>query len=270
MDRERQLVKLVAKAGPWLAPMPSAFFVGRSSLVHLDLPLAVAVIAAVMIEVLGLATVHTALWLSDYNASRRKSDPRAPTWIAVVLAGGYLITTISLIVVLEVWPFLSVYAPALFPLLAIVGAWTLALIANQERREAAIKAQKAAISAERKARRVSKSLSKSPSKSVSKLDSEPVPAAVVLDVQANSNAEKIAVGDRIRGAQVSKSARKEAMLDALLGMYLDNPTVGATDVARALGVARSTVYNYQSELERAGRIKSNGDGVQVLDGRGDG
>ena len=140
---ERNAVKFVAKLSPWLAPMPSAYFVARSSITHLALPWPVAVIVAAIIETLGLATVHTALWLSDWNHTKRKVDPSAPTVIALALGAVYLVTTLGLIVALEVWPDLATYAPALFPLLAIVGTVNLALIANQERREAEVVTEKA-------------------------------------------------------------------------------------------------------------------------------
>ena len=128
---ERGAVKFVAKLSPWLAPIPSAFFVGRSSITHLALPWPVAVIVAAIVETLGLATVHTALWLSDWNHTKRKIDPTAPTVIALALGAVYIVTTLGLIVALEVWPGLSTYAPAMFPLLAVVGTVNLALIANQ-------------------------------------------------------------------------------------------------------------------------------------------
>ena len=35
---EKITVKLVAKLSPWLAPVPSAFFVARASLAHLACP----------------------------------------------------------------------------------------------------------------------------------------------------------------------------------------------------------------------------------------
>ena len=99
-DLERSAVELVARSAPWLAPVPSAFFVARSGMEHLALPLVVAVTAAAIIETLGLATVHTALWLSEWNQVKRKSDPRAPTWLAVALVGAYLATTLGLVVAL--------------------------------------------------------------------------------------------------------------------------------------------------------------------------
>jgi threonine/homoserine/homoserine lactone efflux protein len=57
---------------------------------------------------------------------------------------------------LEVWALLSTYAPALFLLLAVVGAVNLALIAQQERRETRIAVQKQEARERRKARRLFK------------------------------------------------------------------------------------------------------------------
>jgi len=112
---ERNLVKAVARLAPWLAPFPSAYFVARSGMVHLSLPLPVAIIVAAIIETLGLSTVHSALWLADWNASKRKTDPQAPVVVALALGAVYLVATLGLVVFLEVWPGLATYAPALFP-----------------------------------------------------------------------------------------------------------------------------------------------------------
>jgi hypothetical protein len=119
---EKNAVKIVAKLAPWLAPFPSAYFVARSAIVHLNLPLSVAVVVAAIIETLGLATV-------------------------------YVVATLSLVVFLEVWPTLATYAPAIFPALAVVGALNLALISRQEQREASVVEEKAERRAERQARR---------------------------------------------------------------------------------------------------------------------
>jgi DNA-binding GntR family transcriptional regulator len=53
--------------------------------------------------------------------------------------------------------------------------------------------------------------------------------------------------------------------------YASNPDAGPTEVGRAIGVSRQTVYNYLAELEAAGRIARNdGKGVAVLKKGGDG
>ena len=64
-DLEKNAIKIVAKLSPWLAPFPSAFFVAPTFGIISLLPLPVGVIVAAIIETLGLATVHTALWAYD-------------------------------------------------------------------------------------------------------------------------------------------------------------------------------------------------------------
>jgi DNA-binding IclR family transcriptional regulator len=64
---------------------------------------------------------------------------------------------------------------------------------------------------------------------------------------------------------LSKRERKARHLDAMLDIYRDSPETGATDIPRQLGIGRSTVYTYISELEGAGQIRKNGHGVEVLE-----
>jgi predicted transcriptional regulator len=240
---EKNLVKFVAKLAPWFAPVPSAFFVARSALVHLSLPLPVAIIVAAIIETLGLSTVHTALWAYDWNTHKRKTDPTAPVMLAIALGGVYVVATLGLVVFLEVWPFLSTYAPALFPALAVVGAVNLALISRQEQREADVESQKAE---QRAQRRVSRSVQK---------DVRQQSPSAQIDIQN-------AVLDSVNRA---KRQRKADILDAMVDIYVDSPEAGPTEVARRLGIGRSTVYNYLSDLQTAGRIaRNNGNGIAVL------
>ena len=112
-----------------------------------------AIIAAAIIETLGLTTVYVALWTYDYNTHKRKTDPSAPFPLSIALGIVYLVSTLGLIVFLEVWPVLATYAPAIFPFLAVVGALNLAMIAKQEEREAIIKEEKAERKAERNAKK---------------------------------------------------------------------------------------------------------------------
>jgi hypothetical protein len=266
---EKQAVKTVAKVAPWLAPLPSAYFVARAAMDHLTLPLVVAAIAAAIIETLGLSTVHTALWLSDYNAHKRKSDPHAPTILAVALGAVYVAATLGLVVFLEVWQGLATYAPALFPVLAVVGAVNLALIAQQERREAGIEAQKAEAREKRKARRLSKRVSKTPVQELSKASAGSALVDSVSGVQNVHNTVSDAQDVSSLGAvNVSRQERKGQLLDALLDIYQANPDTGATEISRQLGIGRSTVYHYLGELETAGKVRKNGHGVEVLEVRG--
>jgi hypothetical protein len=239
---EKNLVKLVAKLAPWLAPFPSA----RSSMAHLALPLPVAIIVAAIIETLGLSTVHSALWLADWNASKRKTDPQAPVVVAIALGAVYLVATLGLVVFLEVWPGLATYAPALFPILAVVGGVNLALISQQEHREAAVKAEKAERKALGRARRQADRQPTSP------ITSNLTPKAAGFD-------------DPTAKARQAQSSNRHARLDALLTYYLDNPSAGPTEASRAIGVSRQTIYNYLKELEASGRVARNDGRVEVRD-----
>jgi hypothetical protein len=241
---EKNAVRVVAKLSPWLAPLPSAYFVARSAIVHLALPLPVAIVVALIIETLGLATVHIALWTYDWNAHRRKTDPGAPLGLCIALGGVYVVATLGLVVFLEVWPFLATYAPALFPALAVVGALNLAMISRQEQREAAVELEKAERKAQRQAAR------------------HETPAKL------STAASKTAVlNTSLDAARRTRKAKRDACLDALVAFYAADPEAGPTKAGGAVGVSRQTVYTYLDELEAAGRIQRNDGQVQVRGGR---
>ncbi len=246
---EKNTIKSIAKLSPWLAPLPSAYFVARSAIVHLALPLPVAVVVAAIIETLGLATVHTALWAYDWNTHKRKTDPTAPLALTVVLGAVYVVSTLGLVVFLEVWPSLATYAPALFPALAVVGALNLAMISRQEQREADVRAEKAERKAECQARR----------QGVSK----------ATQVQLSGGSSRTAVlNTSLDIARQTRKAKRDARKGMLLAFYASNPGAGPTEAGRAIGVSRQTVYAYLAELEAAGRIvRNDGSGIEVLEGR---
>ena len=231
---EKNAVKVVAKIAPWLAPLPSAYFVARSAMVHLALPLLVAVVVAAIIETLGLATVHTALWAYDWNAHKRKSDPSAPVTLAVALGGIYVIATLGLVVFLEVWPLLAAYAPAIFPALAVVGAVNLALISRQEQREAEVRTRKTEARARRRARHVKRQMP-----NTGKFDT------------------------RLDTLNAARRAKRDARLSDLIQFYTENPDGGVTRASEAVGVSRQTIYNYLAHLEEIGQVVRNNGRVEV-------
>ncbi len=242
---ERNLIKTVAKVAPWLAPFPSAFFVARSAMAHLSVPLPMAVVIAGIVETLGLASVHTWLWLSDWNIHKRKSDPTAPVNVAVFLGVIYILATVGLTVVLEVAPGLSTYAPILFPVLAVVGAVNLALIAQQEQREAAVNLERQ----ERKAKRqAGRSQKRQPA-----VKGDDRKASTLDDSERNLDA-----------ANKVRASTKSAILDTLVDILVDNPGTGVTALARQVGRSRTAVYGYLDELAAVGRVRKNGSGWEAV------
>jgi hypothetical protein len=216
---ENSLVKTVSKISLWLAPLPSAYFVSRASVTHL-VTFPFQYLIAVVIELLGISTMHSALWLYGWRQESLTEKGNLRTGYAavtsleiilsVIFGAIYLVTTISIIVVLEVAPAWSTVAPALFPLMSVVGAANLALIARQESRERLLAEHK-----------------ESKQKPLHTLYSE----------------------DNKRGAL--KEARKEVLLTLLQS----NPEMNPTEAAKAIGVSRPTVYSYLKELKESGSIE---------------
>lgn len=137
---------------PWFAPMTTAYVIWEAAVKLLHLPKLIAVSAALTIEGLGLSTVAMTLILWNYNHSKRKTDPAAPTWLSGSLIAVYFICAIVLTVILKITPQNAVYALAMFPALSILGMICIALGADHARRLKVIALDKA----ERKERRIKK------------------------------------------------------------------------------------------------------------------
>jgi len=65
---------------------------------------------------------------------------------------------------------------------------------------------------------------------------------------------------------VQTAASKAERLNQMLAIYRQDATASTRQVAAQLHVSKSTVSNYLTELAAQGRIRHNGQGVQVLDG----
>ena len=235
---ERSLVVLIAKLSPWLAPLPSGYFVAHSSISHLELPMIIGITVGIIVEFLGIASVHTWLWLADWNSNKRKSDPEAPADVAAFLGVVYLFTTISLTVVLEIVPHLSTYAPVLFPALAVVGAINLVLISQQEHREQAVNHERQA----RKAQRIHQ-------------PTFHTYTDVQDDKQLTSTLAKI---DALDAANHARKKAKYDKLDTMVDILNEHPDISIADLAKRIGRSRTTTYKYLEELEQTGRINRNG------------
>ena len=135
---EQKLVTFVARLGPWLATAPTAWSVGVAVFEVIGWPVAVAVVAGLAVESLGVSSVATAVMLFEYNRAKRKSDPAAPVFAAILASAGYFAAAITLAVLIEVFPPAAVWSVAVFPLLSLAGAVVLALRADHAARLAQI------------------------------------------------------------------------------------------------------------------------------------
>ena len=243
---ERYLVQFVARSSPWLAPLPSGYFVARASIVHLDLPLIMAIVVGAIIELLGITSVHTWLWLTDWNINKRKSDPESPAVFAVFLGVIYLIAAVGLTVVLEVAPYLALYAPANFPILAVIGAVNLALIAQQQQRKNAL---------QRKRQERKRNFAYHP-----KIQTKPNLVAQDRSTKVFSN------HSNQYSLNSTREQKKLNVMDKMVDTLVDTPQLSVSNLARLVGHSRTAIYKYLDEMEAAGRIRRNGNGIVVIQG----
>ena len=248
----------IAGMVPWLAPIPSAVLVANATLKHLGWSEPVAIVAGLIIEGLGLTATSTALMLWDWNARRPAGEPPAPFWVSALLVATYLFCTIGLTVVLDLDTSLAHYAPAIFPLLALVGTINIALrsqhrqrlarITEKEMREhEAAEMEKAERKAEAERRRIERKAEREAKRQTS------VPVTSITE----------SIDGLVDRLQAGRAAKKASIIDAMIDAYRRNPHMGDTELGGMVGVTRQTIYNYKHELERAGRVHINGNGVEV-------
>lgn len=247
---EEGFIDFVAKLSPWLAPLPSAFFVYEATLDHLTSWKALAVVIAVVIETLGLTTTHTALGMYSWN--QEHPEKKSPFGLAVVLAIVYIATTLVLIAVLKVIPEWKEYAPAVFPFLAVVGGVNLALRSHHNRRvrfefkthETNRSRQWQIEDEERELRHEERRM-----KMASKYGLT-VTSSVASPVTKNGTFSGV----------TESSHTKEERYATILAAFKDDPRPSATKLARTLKVDRRTVYRDIDDLVALGKLVRDGSG----------
>ena len=244
---ETNLTDGIAAFGPWITPIPSAVLVANATVKDLHWSMEMGWVAAAIIESLGLTTVSTSLLLWEYNAGKRKTDPNAPFLLAASLVVVYLVSTIGLTVLLDIFPNLARYAPALFPILALVGAVNLALRSGHRRRLAGIAQERADRKADRQTNR-------------------PTEGSLRELLTSNEASTTVNPDSSLLKARQARTVIQGNRMDNLLTLFRDNPTIGVTDAARTLNMSRQTVYSYLERLETEGRIRRNGHGVEIIKG----
>lgn len=284
---EQRAIDLVARLAPWLAPGPSAYFVARSAQHHLDVPPAIAIIIAAVIETLGISTVASTLRLYDWNQSSltpagnlkrgRTLAPLGLLWLSIATGAVYVIVTIGLTVVLEVRPTWSTGAPAIFPLLAVVGAINLAIRSNQARRESPDQLTASDRSTDRPQTRARTTSNRSNSRA--QTGQTPVTARsqtnhlpghdLDTDQTQTGQPAHVLTGQPATLAQLDRAnqARRATRAQAtgqLLQFFDQNPTASHRQAAQQIGRSKSWVTATLADLESANQIRRNGHGIEVL------
>ncbi len=255
-------VDLVAILAPWLAPVPSAYLVYRAAVERLEWHPAVAVAAAIAIEAIGVTSIVNALKLWDWNSMRSKAkgekgDRRAPFELALAVCGVYVVVTIGLTVLMDVYPDLAFVAPAIFPVLALVGGLNIALRNGQKGREA------------ERSDRLGRRLPKRVGRSNERGGSEP-------NVQINGEArvqkkERNGAGLNENGVLSGGDGGKRLvdgdMERLLLNVLGERPKASLRELGEAVGRSKGWAHGQVKRLEGEGRLVKNERGWEVVDGK---
>ncbi|MCP4540115.1 MAG: hypothetical protein GY832_23505 [Chloroflexi bacterium] len=263
---ENAVIGLVGRAGPWAATLPTAYTVFAQAQTHLEMPGWVAAGAGIAIEVLGLSVVNQALRLREYNATKRKSDPQASTFVANGLVVVYFLAAELLVIGLDIGPKLLAgqeigltgIAPAVFPLLSLTAAITLALRSTHRVRLNKIAEGKA----KTQEKKVSRKLEEA-GQTIDILRQDLAQALARADKTDARLAQALAEVERI-GESVPQALTTEARRAQLLDIWSQGHSDNFTDLAPTFGVSRQTISNDFAALRKNGKVKKNGEGIEVL------
>lgn len=135
---EETLADLVAAYTPLLAPLIPAAIGYENVRAGLGFSVGLAVVYAVVVEFLGLATTTTALQFRAWNKDGQ--GKKAPMWLALLMATVYLAVVLSVNVLLDNGTTLQKWVKAAASTFSIVGAVTMALRNEQAKRVAELSA----------------------------------------------------------------------------------------------------------------------------------
>ena len=201
--------KIITNSIPILAVAPTACVV-YAGLVNI-LPVYPEVFAfagGAAIEIIGFLTVGMATRMTDFNAQNKNRDERtqftAPTWQTWLLLSLYLCITIIIAVFLDVYPVLSKWVTALFPLLGLSGGWLNGLQQGQNKREEEREAMR---------KRKKQVAPKPPAKPKQVTRKPPVPDTTLLNAwRKHPQASNKAIGDLVGLTAEAVRLRKKKMV----------------------------------------------------------
>jgi hypothetical protein len=114
--------------------MIPAFLTWQAMTEKLRFPVWLALCAAAVVELLGLATINTVFTFWQYNRDAKKSDPRSPVILAALVSVFYLAVVLTTNTMLDNDPMPYKIAKGLLSSLSVAGGVTIALRASHSKR----------------------------------------------------------------------------------------------------------------------------------------
>lgn len=269
------LMSLLVKLGPFFVALMPALFTAYSIFHTFKdeagyyLALFFAVVVGIAIETVGIVATHTAIDL--YNAKQQQIIEPVKFQVMAWLVPTYVIGVAAVVFFSEdaftpLVKGLGIASPFLTCIVYIAVALARDL-SRIETKKALIDERQATIENEDQQWRRDKErleLEMKHQERLAKIQSQSVNQPVAQAVNQTTQTVQETVKNHVFDAvNLSKTERKTQLLESLVDIYMDNPSVKVSTVASTLNVSRQTVYNYLDELEQAGRISRNGHFVEA-------
>lgn len=120
---ERAVLDALSAIVPYTTASIPAYLTFTHTLVNMGFPVNVAFLAAFTVEVLGVTSVSTAIRFYQWNKNHKNDAEKAPFWLAVITYVFYIIITLSVNVILEIYAATRapavIWAIGLFSLLSL-------------------------------------------------------------------------------------------------------------------------------------------------------
>ncbi len=120
---ERAILDALSAIVPYTTASIPAYLTYTHTLKQMDFPANIARLAAFTVEVLGVTAVSTAIRFWQWNKTHTQEKDRAPFWLSVSTYGFYILITLSVNVILEIYARQRdpavIWAIGLFSLLSI-------------------------------------------------------------------------------------------------------------------------------------------------------
>lgn len=132
-EAENSFVNFLSALAPWGVPIIPAYLTYWHTNVDLKFPSWVAWTAAFVVEVLGLASMRTAIRFWEHNKRYTKDSNRAPVGLAISTYLFYLIVILTVNVILDIQKgviWINVLAIGLFSLLSLPAGLLIAIRAQ--------------------------------------------------------------------------------------------------------------------------------------------
>ena len=126
----------ITEVAPMVAPLPPAFSIYRAMSERLHVPVYVAIIAAVAIEIIGMFSSKVSIRCYQWNVGRNKSEASVPQGLSILMTSIFFLVVLLLALTVELFPNLTALVIPGFVLIAISVYVNLAIHTNLEKLEA--------------------------------------------------------------------------------------------------------------------------------------